>query len=124
MLSLAPDTANAMLDALAAKLKNGGTIKIYAGSGVLLGSLSLSKPAAQKASNSALIFNTIAEEPMALASGVATLARVSSASGVPVLDCDIGGTKEQTTGVIQLNTAEIAAGGPIRISSFILGVEG
>lgn len=129
-LNLATAGSNAMLDALAALL-DGGSVAFYTGpqpasadgaivGKILLGKLTLSSPAAKAASAGVLTLAAITAQPAAFADGRATWARVSGGTGKTVFDCSVGGDREGTLGAIQLNTCEIAAGGPLSLSSFTL----
>lgn len=119
---------NAMLDALVAKIDAAAgpaTLKIYSGvqpangdaglsGNTLLGTLTFSTTSAAAAAAGLVTFDTITEDSSADASDTATWARIQDGDGNKVFDGDVG-----TAGaMINLNTTTIAAGGPIRISSF------
>lgn len=108
----------------------GGTIKIYTGaipttadtavtSQVLLGTLTFSETCGVNASGS-LTMAAITQDSAADNSGTATWARIADSSGVTVMDIDVSTTGG--TGALQLNTTNIVKGGPILITSFIIGV--
>lgn len=124
---LAAAARNSMLDAIRALLDAGAagaTVKIYTGTqpanadaalsgNTLLGTLTMSDPAAPGASGGVLTFSAIAEDSSADATGTATWARVADSNGNTVFDCDAG-----TSGTtLILNTASIVTGGPVRITS-------
>ena len=129
-IRIAAATRNAMLDALVARMDldaGPATLKIYSGTqpanadaglsgNTLLGTLTFSDPAAPGASGGVITFNAITEDSSADASATATFGRIQDNSGDVIFDGDIG-----TSGaMITLNTTTIAAGGPIRISSFTI----
>lgn len=131
-LRIAAAARNAMLDALAARINLGsgpGTLKIYSGTqpangdtalsgNTLLGTLTFSDPVAPAASGGTLTFSTITEDSSADASATATFGRIQDSDGTLVFDGDVG-----TSGsLITLNTTTIAAGGPIRITSFTISI--
>jgi hypothetical protein len=120
---------NAMLDALVARMNLGSgpaTLKIYSGTqpangdaaeaGTLLGTLTFSDPAAPAASSGVITFSSITEDSSADAAATATWARIEDSDGNNVFDGDVG----ESGNMIVLNTAVIAAGGPIRITSFTI----
>ena len=123
---------NAMLDALRTQLDidvGAGTVKIYTGTipatgdtaigaQVLLGTLTLTDPAAPAAAAGVLTLSAITEDSIADATGTATWARVQSASTASGFDCSVGATGSGE--VIELNTTSIVAGGPIRITAFTI----
>ena len=133
---LATLTRNAMLDALNARLNLGSgpaLVKIYSGTqpanantglsgNTLLATLTCSDPAAPSASGATLTLDAITRDTSADASGTATWARVTDSDGNTVFDCDVGGTAEETTGTIQLNTSTLVAGGPVELASFTLTI--
>lgn len=109
----------------------GGTIKIYTaampatpdtalGAQVLLGTLTFSDPSAPDAVNGVSTYSAITEDTIADATGTAAWARIADSTGVIVQDVDV--TATGGGGFIELNTTSIVAGGPIRISSWILTV--
>jgi hypothetical protein len=122
-------TRNSQLDSLRALIDAGsgpGTIKIYTGTqpatgggslsgNTLLGTLTLSDPAAGAASGGDLTLSPITEDSSADATGTATWARVADSDGNTVFDCDVSATGGG--GTIQLNTTNIVSGGPIRITA-------
>lgn len=104
-----------------------GTAKIYSGTipatpetaatGTLLAELTLSKPCGAVA-NKALIFAAVTQDSAANANGVAGYVRLADSDGNAIIDGDVSNTGG--TGVLQLNTVNIAAGGPVLINSFVL----
>jgi hypothetical protein len=123
---------NAMLDALVARMNLGAgpaTLKIYSGTqpangdaalsgNTLLGTLTFTDPAAPAASGGTITFSTITEDTAADATGTATFGRIQDSDGNLVTDGDVG-----TSGaLINLNTTTIAAGGPLRITSFTISI--
>lgn len=127
-------TRDSMLNAYRDEIDSGAgpaTIRIYSGpqpqdgdtitlGNVVLAVLTLSRPSAPDASGGLLTFKAIAEERSAQASGTATWARVRSSDDAHGFDCDVSGPGGG--GVVQLNTTEIAAGGPVRLYSFALAM--
>jgi hypothetical protein len=81
--------------------------------------LRLSNPAATTEDGN-LVFNKIAEEDAALAQGNAATARILAANGIEVFSCDVG--DENSNATIRLNTTKIYRNGPVRITSFRLGM--
>src|SRR5215468_2016442 len=67
-----------------------------------------------------LELNPITEEPVAPATGTATVARVLTRTGAEVLSCDVG--DRNSDAVIKLTTITITAGGPVRLDSFQLSM--
>ena len=129
-IRMAVAARNAMLDALNARINLGagpGTLKIYSGTqpatgdtalagNTLLATLTFSDPAAPAAASGVLTFAAITEDSSSDAAGTATWARIQDSDGNNVLDGDVG-----TSGaLINLNTTTIAAGGPVRITSFTI----
>ena len=104
-----------------------GTAKIYSGTipatpetaatGTLLAELTLSKPCGAVA-NKALTFAAVTQDSAANANGVAGYVRLADSDGNAIIDGDVSNTGG--TGVLQLNTVNIAAGGPVLINSFVL----
>lgn len=128
-IRIAAAVRNAMLDAITTAINAGsgaGTLKIYSGTqpangdaaeaGSLLATLTFTDPAASGASGGILTFSTITEDSSADNTATATWARIEDSSGGNVFDGDVN-----TTGaMINLNTASIVAGGPVRITSFTI----
>lgn len=128
-IRVAAAVRNAMLDALAAKMNLGAgpaTLKLYSGvqpangdaaiTGTLLATLTFSDPAAPGAAAGVITFDAITEDSSADASATVTHGRIQDSDGNNVFDGDVG-----TAGaMINLNTTTIAAGGPVRISSFTI----
>ncbi len=128
-IRIAVAARNAMLDALLARMDLGAgpaTLKVYsstqpadgdaAASGSLLATLTFSDPAAPASGGGIATFSAITEDSSADATGTAAWARIEDSSGTNVFDCDVG----TTDAVIVLNTTAIAAGGPVRITSFTI----
>lgn len=132
-MRLSTNAANAVLSALLAQLDAGSgpaTIKIYSGtmpatpntaisSQVLLGTLTCSDPSGSVAAKT-LTFSTISDDISADADGTATWARLADSTGAAVIDVDV--TSTAGSGTIKLNTVAIRAGGPIKITSFVITV--
>jgi hypothetical protein len=118
-VNLSQAAANEMLDTLG-KMMNGGTIELSSDNGVTLAVLKLSHPAADTAEGGELVFNKITEEDAALAQGNAAGARILAADGSEILSCDVG--DEKSDAVVKLNTTRIYRNGPVRITSFRLGM--
>lgn len=103
-----------------------GLIKLYADpmpadpndapAGTLLGTLTLADPCAPDPTIGELEFDTIEEDASADATGEATWARITSSDGTKALDVDVGDTGSGA--VIELNTTNIVAGGPIVLTAF------
>lgn len=129
IIHLSTAVANAMLVPLKDAVDAGtgaGTIKIYTGTmptlttdavttQTLLGTLTCSDPCGTVASKK-LTLASITQDSAADADGVAAWARMADSSGVVVVDFDV--TTTGGGGVLQLNTTNIKAGGPIAITSF------
>ena len=106
-----------------------GTAKIYSGTipatpetaatGTLLAELTLSKPCGVVSAKK-LTFSAIDQDPSANADGVAGYVRIADSAGNAVIDGDVSTTGG--TGVLKLNTVNIAAGGPVLINSFELSL--
>ena len=123
-IHLATIVANAMLAQLQTYVDAGsgsGTIKFYTGAmptlttdavttQTLLGTLTCSDPCGSTASKT-LTFGAITQDSSADATGTAAWARIADSLGVVVADVDVSTTGGG--GVIQLNTTNIVAGGPI-----------
>ena len=130
-IRVAETVRNAMLDALLAKMNLGSgpaTLKVYSGAqpasgddpvgggNTLLATLTFSDPAGSAAASGVLTFDAITEDSAADATATAEWARIEDSDGNNVFDGDVG-----TAGaMIVLNTTSIAAGGPVRISSFTI----
>jgi hypothetical protein len=119
IVNLSEAASNAILDRLTTMM-DGGTIELSSDNGETLAVLKLSDPAADAARGAELVFNEIAEEDAALAEGNASSARVIAADGSEVFSCDVG--DEQSDAVIKLNTTSIYRNGPVRLTSFRLGM--
>ena len=83
----------------------------------LLVELILSLPCAPVPTDGALIFNEIYDGE-ALDTDKATWARITDGDGVAVFDCDVGTIGSGST--MELNTADIVQGGPIKIKNFTI----
>lgn len=102
-----------------------GTLKLYSGTqpatgdgnlsgNTLLATLTFGDPVASDAASGVLTFDAITEDSSADASATATWARIQDSDGNKIFDGDVG-----TAGaMINLNTTTVAAGGPVRITSF------
>ncbi len=119
IVNLSEAASNAILDRLTTMM-DGGTIELSSDNGEILTVLRLSDPAADAAIGAELVFNEIAEEDAALAQGNASSARVLAADGSEVFSCDVG--DEKSDAVIKLNTTKIYRNGPVRLTSFRLGM--
>ncbi len=120
--------ANAACDAMAALL-NGGSIKIYDGTGgvpadpsvaittqVLLGTLPLSATAFAGAVNGVATANAITDDSSADANGTAAFVRALNSGGTALIQGTVG-----TSGCdLNLNTVSIVSGARISITSFTL----
>lgn len=134
ILRLAMPLRNAIADALAATMDAAGgpaTLTLYTDwqpatadepvtDQTPLGTLTFAYPASNGAEAGVLAFGPIAEETSATATGRAAWARARDASGGVVFDCNVTGIGGG--GLLQLNTADIVKGGPIRVSSFTISV--
>ena len=128
-IHLSTTVANAMLVPLRDALDGGsgaGTIKFYTApmpattadaitTQTLLGTLTCSDPSGTIATKK-LTLSAITPDSSADATGVAVWARIDDSAGVAVVDVDVSTTGG--SGVIQLNTTNIVAGGPIGITAF------
>ena len=119
IINLSEAASNAMLDTLG-DMMDGGTIELASDNGARLAVLKLSYPAAGAADGGELVFNKIAEEHAAPEDGNASLARILTADGSEVFSCDVG--DEKSDAVIKLNTTRIHRNGPVRLTSFRLGM--
>ena len=132
ILRATDELRNAQLDALRglvdALVGLPGRVKMYTGpmpasaqsplaDQTLLATLNFNRPAAGHAQDGSLIFHPITQG-VAPSSGRVSWARIENGGGDPVFDCDV--TAPGGGGVIEINTVDIAVGGPIKISSFIL----
>ena len=131
-----------MLQALKDAIDSGGapaSLDIYSGqmpatpeaavtTQVLLGTLYLPYPCTASPgslTSSALTVGDITPDASADASGVATWARISSRTNVPVktpvIDIDVSSVGGG--GVLQMNTVNFVVGGPILVSSLLFRVQ-
>ena len=122
---------DSMLTPIAAALDAGATgalILMYTGAmpatpetaisgNTLLGTLTFATTAGAIASG-VFTASAITEDSVADNAGTATWARITDSAGTPVMDVDV--TSTTGSGAIKLNSTNIAAGGPIRISSCTL----
>lgn len=102
-----------------------GTAKIYSGTmpatpetaatGTLLAELVLAKPCGVVAGKK-LTFSAITQDLEANNTGVASHVRLADSDGNVIIDGDV--TSTGGTGVLKLNTVNIAAGGPVLINWF------
>lgn len=121
MLRMSRDAQDALVQVIPALIDSGtgkGTIEIMTGSRTLLAKLSFSKPSANAPESGSISFKPIAEDSSARAGGKAAIARIQNSDGELVFECDV--SDEKGDGVIRLNTTDIHAGGPVRITSFEL----
>ena len=127
--ALKTTTANAWLAAMQAGTPD-TTIKIYTGTKPagpdtapngttqkLLGTLTCTSGVGT-VSGGAITFDTITQDASADDSGTAQWARVVDGNGAGVIDVDVSDTTGSA--FLKLNTAVIAVGGPISISSFVI----
>ena len=128
-IHLSTAVANAMLVPLRDALDGGsgpGTIAFYTTpmpattadaitTQKLLGTLTFSDPCGTVATKK-LTFSAITPDTSADNSGTAVWARISDSAGVVVADVDVSTTGG--SGVIQLNTTNIVALGPIGLTAF------
>lgn len=120
-LDLSADTRNAMVSAVAKMIDSGGKagrIELCTSSGSLLSTLKFAYPCAETPQDGELMFRTISEDPAARQSGLAKVARVVNSDGWLVMECDV--TAQVGDGVVRLNSNDIKAGGPVRLTSFRL----
>ena len=126
----------AILNAIKTDIDSGaaaGKLLIYSGTipatpetaatGTLLAELPLSYPMGSitgSGSSLALTFAAITQDSSANATGVAGYARVVTSSGTSIYDCDVSTTGGG--GVLQLNTINIVAGGPVLVTAFMISV--
>ena len=129
-------TKTAVLNAIKTDIDSGGAaakLRIYSGAipatpetaatGTLLAELTLSYPMGSitgSGATLALEFGTITHDSAADATGVAGYARVVTSSGTSIYDCDVSTTGGG--GVLQLNTINIVAGGPVLVTAFMISV--
>jgi hypothetical protein len=121
-----PDSSRNSLRHRFLELFSGGSIELRSGvqpasantapSGVLLATLSLSGAVVGMGEPGVLAITGIGEETAAPAAGTATWARVKSAVGSTVFDCDVGNML--SSAVIKLNSVSIVKNGHVRITSF------
>lgn len=127
---------NSILTALRDAIDAGGsnaTISIYSGtmaadtatapSGLLLGTLTIPFPcdaSPGSLTGGVLTMGNITQDSIADNGGTATWARIRTSAAVAVMDVDI--SNSGGGGVLQFNTTNIVAGGPILINSFVISV--
>jgi hypothetical protein len=90
------------------------------GAQVKLGTLTCTEPLGTEAA--ALPFDPIAQDNAADADGTATWCRLRDGAGVARGDFDV--TATAGTGTVKLNTVTIKAGGPIRVTAFVVTMGG
>lgn len=90
--------------------------------GIILGTLTFSALSAPPAVGGTLTFSPIGEDAEADNTGAAAWARAYNGDGDKVFDCDVGESGSGAT--IELNTVNVVAGGPIRITSFTITIPG
>ena len=130
-IRVAVASRNDMLAALLARMNLGSgaaTLKMYSGtqpangdaaeSGTLLGTLTFSDPAAPAPSGGTITFSAITEDSEANATAIVTWARIEDSDGNNVFDGNVG----ELDAMIILNTTDIKAGGPIRVTSFTISL--
>ena len=134
IMRVADALRNQIADQITARIDAGagpGTIKIYDGAQpadaddaittqTLLATLTFSDPSAPAAVAGVLTFNAITEDSSADDSGTASWARAEDSDGNNAIDVDV--TASGGGGTIEMNTVDIVAGGPVRISSFTITV--
>lgn len=128
---VAPAVRSAALDQIAVAIDAGsgpGVIHFYDGpmpantstatisANHLLGTLTCADPSASSAANGVLTLAAIAADPNADASGTVSFVRVCDSDGAVVCDADVGIAGATVT----VPNAEITAGEPIQISSFMI----
>lgn len=121
IVTLPERTRNVVVDAIARLIdmaRGAGRIELLDVNGKLLAKMTLSKPCAPEAIAGTLKLYTISEDPAAQGTGQAVRGRIVDASGGEVFGCDVSGPKGSA--VIKLNSDQIVAGGPVRISEFTL----
>lgn len=84
-----------------------------------LGTLTFSDPCGTVTSG-VLTFGAITQDSSADATGTATWARIKDSTGATVMDIDV--TQTGGGGILQLNTVNIVATGPIIVTAFTLNV--
>lgn len=84
-----------------------------------LGTLTFSDPSGSVTSG-VFTASAITQDSSADATGTAAWARIKDSTGATV--CDIDVTSTGGGGVLQLNTVNVVAGGPILITAFVLNV--
>lgn len=121
IVTLPERTRNVVVDAIARLIdmaRGSGRIELLDVNGKLLAKMALSKPCAPEASAGTLKLYNISEDPAAQGTGKAVRGRIVDASGGEVFGCDVSGPNGSA--VIKLNSDQIVAGGPVRISEFTL----
>jgi hypothetical protein len=118
-------TANALADALTARVNTGGagSLKIYTGtqpttadsaaSGTLLATFTLSNPAFGAASSGVITLAGTPKAVAAAASGTAAYFRIANGAGTTVLDGSVGTSSNQ----LNLNSLSITSGVNVTITS-------
>jgi hypothetical protein len=90
--------------------------------GLLLGTVLFSLVSAPPAVGGTIQFSTMEDDPLADESGNASWARAMDSDGNTVFDCDV--TAQGGGGTIEMNTVNVAKGGPIKITSFTITMPG
>lgn len=125
ILRVSDQTENAILDAMRGRIES-GELHIYDGDMPTSASTPISnqRRLATLAFSSTTLRNfTISArmgEGEAVATGIATWARIYAKDGSPVLDCDAG---EDDDCAVSLNSEAIKKGGPIITRSFLLSMK-
>lgn len=120
--------ANAEINALTALL-NGGTLRIYSGTKptdvdtaigaqTILAELPLSNPAFGAGASGVATANAITTDATANASGTASFYRAFASGGAAVCDGTVGATGSDSD--LELNSAVIAAGAAVSVTSWTL----
>jgi hypothetical protein len=117
IVNLAEAANETMFTALGG-LMNGGDIELLTDGGSVLTVLKLSSPAA-RIEDGVLEFNEISEG-IARVQGNVRSARIVTKAGEEIFSCDVGYSRSDAC--IKLNTVWVAAGGPIKLSSFVLAM--
>lgn len=117
IINLAEAGNEAMFNALSA-LMSGGDIELLSDGGSVVAVLKLSTPAA-RIEDGVLEFNEISEGIARVQANVRS-ARIVTKFGAEIFSCDVGDLRSDA--VIKLNTVWVAAGGPIKLSSFTLAM--
>lgn len=131
MLGLAVEIRNEKLNAIRDRIDAGGgpaKLRVFSGRRpptggsptTLLAELTFSYPCAPDAVEATLVFNAIAREDKARASGKATWARVVDAAGKFVMDLDAGGPGSLADAELDAKDGEIVEGADVNCPTFVL----